>query len=236
MSFAPNLPSGAHATRCARAAHQKQLQSILTAQLTPCFSYSSKLLRQQPFSFDTHANAPGGGMPRSESLLPSSLSCQRRKCNSFISNTFRTLAQKHPCGTPSHPFNRIQLSASSLQSLLCFSGFFLLSGITRVPEGASPVFRALRLASVPASSIFLLFFIASPLIQSVYIRFIKRNYIAPMTLRLSYLLLFVSVLLASATIAQQSPVQLPNGKLLGEVPGNPRAINNLPTAAALSPD
>jgi DNA-binding beta-propeller fold protein YncE len=30
--------------------------------------------------------------------------------------------------------------------------------------------------------------------------------------------------------------QLPNGKLLGEVPGNPRQINNLPTAAAISPD
>jgi DNA-binding beta-propeller fold protein YncE len=30
--------------------------------------------------------------------------------------------------------------------------------------------------------------------------------------------------------------QLPNGKLLGEVPGNPRATNNFPTAAAVSPD
>jgi hypothetical protein len=37
---------------------------------------------------------------------------------------------------------------------------------------------------------------------------------------------------------QQSPteVQLPNGKLLSEVPGHPRRINNLPTAAVLSPD
>ena len=31
-------------------------------------------------------------------------------------------------------------------------------------------------------------------------------------------------------------VQLPNGKLLGEVPGSPRQINNLPTAIAISPD
>jgi DNA-binding beta-propeller fold protein YncE len=31
-------------------------------------------------------------------------------------------------------------------------------------------------------------------------------------------------------------VQLPNGKLLGEVPGSPRPINNLPTAIAISPD
>jgi len=32
-----------------------------------------------------------------------------------------------------------------------------------------------------------------------------------------------------------TPTQLPNGRLLGQVPGNPREINNLPTAAALSP-
>jgi hypothetical protein len=31
-------------------------------------------------------------------------------------------------------------------------------------------------------------------------------------------------------------VQLPNGRLLGEVPGKPREINNLATAAAVSPD
>src|ERR1700757_4583754 len=39
-------------------------------------------------------------------------------------------------------------------------------------------------------------------------------------------------------VAQQStgPVQLPNGRLLAQVPGNPREINNLPTAAAVSPD
>src|SRR5208282_3547962 len=43
----------------------------------------------------------------------------------------------------------------------------------------------------------------------------------------------------SATLlAQDAPgtVQLPNGTLLGEVPGRPRAINNLPTAVAISPD
>src|ERR1700757_1043472 len=39
-------------------------------------------------------------------------------------------------------------------------------------------------------------------------------------------------------VAQQStgPVQLPNGRLLAQVPGNPREINNLATAAAVSPD
>ena len=39
-------------------------------------------------------------------------------------------------------------------------------------------------------------------------------------------------------LAQEStaPVQLPNGRVLAQVPGNPREINNLPTAAAVSPD
>jgi DNA-binding beta-propeller fold protein YncE len=43
---------------------------------------------------------------------------------------------------------------------------------------------------------------------------------------------------AAGLVAQNGPqkTQLPNGKLLGEVPGNPRATNNLPTAIALSPD
>ena len=44
--------------------------------------------------------------------------------------------------------------------------------------------------------------------------------------------------LASALYAQDGPqqVRLPNGKMLGDVPGAPRQINNLPTAAAISPD
>lgn len=32
------------------------------------------------------------------------------------------------------------------------------------------------------------------------------------------------------------PTQMPNAKILGELPGNPRRINNFPTAAAISPD
>jgi hypothetical protein len=49
--------------------------------------------------------------------------------------------------------------------------------------------------------------------------------------------LFLGVL-APALFGQDSrqAVQLPNGKLLGDVPGRPRQINNLPTAIALSPD
>jgi DNA-binding beta-propeller fold protein YncE len=35
---------------------------------------------------------------------------------------------------------------------------------------------------------------------------------------------------------QSRLTQLPNGRLLGEVPGHPRDINNLPTASAVSPD
>jgi DNA-binding beta-propeller fold protein YncE len=48
------------------------------------------------------------------------------------------------------------------------------------------------------------------------------------------LLLTLSIQLA----AQDSrlPVQLPNGRLLDEVPGKPREMNNLATAAAVSPD
>src|SRR5215469_6157272 len=34
----------------------------------------------------------------------------------------------------------------------------------------------------------------------------------------------------------QSPRELPNGKLLAEVPGHPRAINNFPTTSVVSPD
>ncbi len=43
---------------------------------------------------------------------------------------------------------------------------------------------------------------------------------------------------ASSLIAQDAGhnIQLPNGKLLTDVPGNPRPINNLPTAISLSPD
>jgi DNA-binding beta-propeller fold protein YncE len=52
------------------------------------------------------------------------------------------------------------------------------------------------------------------------------------------LLFFFPVCLASSLSAQDAPhtTQLPNGKLLAEVPGNPRQTNNLPTAVALSPD
>lgn len=52
-------------------------------------------------------------------------------------------------------------------------------------------------------------------------------------------LVFLALLLSPAHLAAQDDrpsIPLPNGKLLGEVPGNPRPINNLPTAAAISPD
>lgn len=42
--------------------------------------------------------------------------------------------------------------------------------------------------------------------------------------------------LAPLTAAQDHLTQLPNGRLLGEVPGHPRPINNLATSAAVSPD
>ena len=53
----------------------------------------------------------------------------------------------------------------------------------------------------------------------------------------SLCILFLSIA-APALVAQDAPqtVPLPNGKLLGQVPGAPRPINNLPTAMAISPD
>ncbi|MGB7280932.1 MAG: hypothetical protein WBE13_01620 [Candidatus Acidiferrum sp.] len=59
--------------------------------------------------------------------------------------------------------------------------------------------------------------------------------------RLSLVLLFLPLFLLlepQILAAQEVPptVQLPNGKLLGQVPGNPRPVNNLPTAIAISPD
>jgi hypothetical protein len=46
--------------------------------------------------------------------------------------------------------------------------------------------------------------------------------------------LFASIQLAAQDSA--APVQLPNGRLLGQVPGKPREVNNLPAAAAVSRD
>ena len=51
---------------------------------------------------------------------------------------------------------------------------------------------------------------------------------------LSLLLPFFPSCLYGQTL--NPPAALPNGRLLGDVPGHPRGINNLATAAALSPD
>ena len=53
-------------------------------------------------------------------------------------------------------------------------------------------------------------------------------------LAVSLLAFPVSCLVAFGALAQTT--QLPNGRLLGEVPGHPRTINNLATAAAVSAD
>ena len=57
-------------------------------------------------------------------------------------------------------------------------------------------------------------------------------------LKLLFLVSAFFIVTSAQLAAQESAtsVQLPNGRLLGQVPGNPREINNLPTAAALSPD
>ena len=51
--------------------------------------------------------------------------------------------------------------------------------------------------------------------------------------------LFVFLLFSASSLVAQDTrrtTQLPNGKLLTDVPGNPRPTNNLPTAITLSPD
>ncbi len=50
---------------------------------------------------------------------------------------------------------------------------------------------------------------------------------------LSFLLLAASIPLAAQS---PTPTQMPNAKLFGELPGDPRPTNNFPTAAAVSPD
>jgi hypothetical protein len=54
----------------------------------------------------------------------------------------------------------------------------------------------------------------------------------------SYTLVFLALFFVAASpFAQRGPsTQLPNGKLLPDVPGHPRQVNNLPTAATVSPD
>ena len=49
-------------------------------------------------------------------------------------------------------------------------------------------------------------------------------------------LLAPSFLVLSLAAAAQAPTQLPNGRLLSELPGHPRTINNLATASTVSPD
>src|SRR5580693_4225662 len=66
-----------------------------------------------------------------------------------------------------------------------------------------------------------------------YTRAMKNRTHVVRTLSFLYLSFLVPALCAQDTTQK---VQLPNGKLLGDVPGAPRQINNLPTAAAISPD
>ncbi len=53
---------------------------------------------------------------------------------------------------------------------------------------------------------------------------------------LSFSLLILAFHSQALAAQQPSTVNLPNGHILTEVPGHPRPINNLPTAAILSPD
>jgi DNA-binding beta-propeller fold protein YncE len=76
------------------------------------------------------------------------------------------------------------------------------------------------------------------LTQSRYTRQMQKRKSRAFAFSLPSLPFLVLVLVAPALFAQDAgrPVQLPNGKMLGEVPGKPRTINNLPTAIAISRD
>jgi len=54
-------------------------------------------------------------------------------------------------------------------------------------------------------------------------------------LSVSVLWSFPASIRAQTTAADRQQIQMPNGKLLGEVPRHPRPTNNFPTAAAISP-
>jgi DNA-binding beta-propeller fold protein YncE len=74
----------------------------------------------------------------------------------------------------------------------------------------------------------------------VYLFFMGKRYTRAMKTRTRVVRIFAFLFLGAlpACLAQEPAqmVQLPNGKMLGEVPGAPRAINNLPTTIAISPD
>jgi DNA-binding beta-propeller fold protein YncE len=60
------------------------------------------------------------------------------------------------------------------------------------------------------------------------------------THRLVHYFVISFLLSSSPLLSQDAPdaahAQMPNAKILGEVPGNPRKVNNFPTAVAVSPD
>lgn len=95
--------------------------------------------------------------------------------------------------------------------------------------------RKLRSRKIPVKMMRKLFRsrIHSSVTKDEYARAVNTPIRSPRTFGI--LVLLFSVVALSAQSDRQG-VQLPNGKLSGEVPGNPRKINNLPTAIALSPD
>jgi hypothetical protein len=54
--------------------------------------------------------------------------------------------------------------------------------------------------------------------------------------KFSAFFLLASLPLAAQIAPAPAQTQIPNGKLFGQLPGNPRRINNFPTASAVSPD
>ncbi len=105
----------------------------------------------KPFRFHTYENqgeGVGSPCPRNPLSLSSSLFAKSGNSSPYFSMASALFAKNTRVYPLFHP------SVSATQSFLCFSGFRRLSGITFIPAGAGPTFRARRRASVPASSSF----------------------------------------------------------------------------------
>src|SRR6202035_361258 len=142
--------------------------------------------------------------------IPSSIPCNSRS----YPETFW-------CAAPSsRDLIPARLSASNSKSATTESSPWLWNKAPPIPQIASPTRVNARLQS------------CNP----------KPNILAPAMnnhFRLfSHCLFAIVFLFALSLRAQDAPhsTQLPNGKLLADVPGHPRPTNNLPTAIALSPD
>jgi DNA-binding beta-propeller fold protein YncE len=74
------------------------------------------------------------------------------------------------------------------------------------------------------------------IIASPKIKYNARMQTFRSVIRVSLCLLTAALPLSAQNSAPPRRTQMPNAKLFGELPGNPRRVNNFPTAAVISPD